>query len=355
MAFVGLVCGQVQGRYSRQRKDVTDRNERLQQQLRDLDSELVFLRQAKDELNRLVALRDREQSTLDTGLRWLSASPASMLARNTLSLLSKHTQLTDAAIYYRDSATGLFHREAMIGSEEDLPDQFDATEIPIACIALERKQTVTVPELLRAGAAMHSTQNYLAAVPLITCKEEVFGILLVTGMPFISFTTKSIGLLEIICQWAAGFIEIKDDSLGNYRLVKGTAESCKIYSADFFKHIVRVSTEAFQKQHSVASLVMFVARGSDKSFQAELEQTLAPNLRSGDYATDLGLEIPHLLVLLPLTGERGAGIFMDRVLGGWKNEEHQLLAFHCALEEEQDLTELLENAASAHHEDFASF
>jgi hypothetical protein len=35
-------------------------------------------------------------------------------------------------------------------------------------------------------------------------------------------------------------------------------------------------------------------------------------VRAGDFAAEMGWTHPHLVVLLPLTGERGAKIFMDR-------------------------------------------
>jgi len=351
---IGWLCGDLQERYAAKQRSAESRGDELEQRLKQIDQELVFLRQSKDELNRLIALRDREQSTLDTSLRWLSASPSAQLAENTLALLSRHTRLTDGALYYKDSETGFFHREALVGSPEHLPPHLNASDIALAKAAVETGKTMTAPSLLREEPSLAARQPYLAAVPLHTSNSEVFGVLLVTGMPFIAFNPKSIELMEIITHWAASFIELKDDAFGNYHVIDNGNDSRKIYQPDFFRHMVHLSVEAYQKQRTPSSLVLLVAPEAGKQFQTELENTIVQTLRAGDYATELEIPLPHLAVLLPVTGERGAHIFMDRVLAGWRHEEQPLQCHHALLSSEDDLSALIERAQIPLHENAAA-
>jgi hypothetical protein len=337
--ILGAMCGHLQIEFQRIRSAQTARNKDLAQRLQNLDDELSSLRQARDELNRMVALRDRERSSLDTGLRWLSASNPQHLARNTLQLLNRQTRVTDAAIYYLDRATGSMHREALLGHEEQLPPRFDPAKIEVARAALNKKGVVAVPELLSAGST--ARQDYLAAVPFVTGQGEPFGMLLITGMPFMAFTPKVIKLIELVCQWASSFIELKDESIGKYRFVEEAGESLKIYSPDFFSRVVRISAEAFQEQRVLSRLVLVCAPEAPMSLQPEMESVLMRLIRKGDYVSQFWLGAPHLVVLLPLTGERGSAIFEERVLSAWPRKDYELAVHQIALERESDLQTLL--------------
>ena len=336
---LGILCGAVQSKARSLHMVQLVRTAEFEQKLHQQENEVLLLRQAKEELERLLPVRAREQSALDAGLRWLSASPSQKLARHTLLLLNRQIRVTDAALYFFDGTSNLLHREAILGREDHLPPLLHPQDVGIARSALECKETVTVPELF--NLARSEPQNYLAAVPLLSSLSEPFGLLLVTGMPFMAFTPKSLATMDIVCRWAAGFIETKDQSLGRYRLVEGVGDNQKVYSPEFFHHLVRIAADAFQNQRTLATLVLLCASQAPSSFQGELEAILIRSLRLGDYAAQLDLEIPHLVLLLPLTGQNGAQVFIHRMLSAWRHPKHALRAFHISLEQEADLDVLL--------------
>ena len=334
----GIVCGEIRFRARARLLAAMVHNEELEQKLRHAEGEVVELRKAKEELDHLAALHFREQSTLDAGLRWLSAARSQKLARNTLLLLNRQARVTDAALYFFDDKSSLLHRESILGREDHLPPLLDPESVEIVRASLERKEPVTVPELRHL--AHSEPQNYLVAIPLISSRSEIFGMLLVTGMPFMAFTPKTLSIIGLICRWAASFIEIKDKTLGRYRLVHGVGDNQKVYSPEFFHHLVGISADAFQKQQTVSTLVLFFVPGAPQAFQDELESLLMRNLRTGDYAAQLDLDIPHLVLLLPLTGEQGADIFEKRMCAAWRHP-HRLKTLKVPVQQECDLAVLL--------------
>ncbi len=343
-----VLVGAVSGGFRPPRQSPSERS-RNEEALRLLNEEVLALRKSKGELDALMALRHREQSTLDSGLRWLSASHPQKLASNTLLLLNRQARVTDAALYYFESESGYLHREALIGREDHLPPRLNPYEIALAREALERGEIIAVPELARL--APEAPQHHLIAIPFQTGQCEPFGLLLVTGMPCLAFTPRAVQLLGIICKWAAGFIEIKDRSLGCYRIVEGSAASRKIYRPGFFRSLVRLSAEAFEKQQLRSTLVVYAVPTAPKSFQSALESALTPHFRTSDYPAQLDLEFPHLAVLLPLTNEHGACIAIERCLAAWQPSEHPnhpLEAYKILLKQEDDLAELLGRARARH-------
>ena len=73
---MGGIAGELFGWFRRERLQSEAQQEKLQTSVRQLDSDVNYLRGVKDELDRLVAARDGEVSALDTELRRLYATSA---------------------------------------------------------------------------------------------------------------------------------------------------------------------------------------------------------------------------------------------------------------------------------------
>jgi len=150
--------------------------------------------------------------------------------------------------------------------------------------------------------------------------------------------------IEFICRCASQMIELKDNSLGQYRLVEGCGENCRIYSPEFFKHVVATSCQTAGKQRLHPMIILFCSPGAPPAFQAEMERTLMRHLRSQDYVTQMDFEMPHLAVLLPVTAKDGASALIQRIRSAWFRTDYRLESHPLDLVEPGDMDRLVAKA-----------
>jgi hypothetical protein len=309
LVVLGGVCGEIQHAFRQRELQITTLHEHSAARLKKLDHDLYLLREAKADLERLLATRDSEVSTLDAELRRLFDCEGNDLYHGILLLLSRQARVSDAAIYRWKSET-ILQRRASIGSTQDLPEELDPQEIEMVATALKHKTAATVPEFWQSGGG--ASKKYLAAVPLMDSQDTTLGALLITGMPFIALNKKAVQLISLICRWAARVIEVRHCPRDTYRAAAGQ-ENQKIFSPAFFQRNLELALKSYQLHGLPSSIVHFFLPGLPKSEQARLESAVVANLRGVDFPAQLELPGPNLAVLLPLTGERGAHIFLERI------------------------------------------
>ncbi|WP_438483591.1 hypothetical protein [Oleiharenicola lentus] len=308
--FIGGIAGELFGWFRRERVQSEAQQEKLQTSVRQLDSDVNYLRGVKDELDRLVAARDGEVSALDTELRRLYATSADDLPVAVLQFLRRQVRLSDAALYRVDRSDGALQRIAFIGREAHLPASLARDASEIVQLALQRSSLVTLPEILQQREPA-ANEPLLLVAPLLNASGEVTAILVVTGMPFISFTAQTANLIELVCEWAGEVLDLAQGAAGRYRIVSGR-ENQRLFTRNHFEHLLQLALIAYQRHRLPSSVVIFSLPGAPASEQARFEQALISTVRAGDYAAELGRSEPHLAVLLPLVGERGANIFIER-------------------------------------------
>lgn len=305
---LGGLCGSVQSGFRKREDRVTRRNEVLEDRLKRLDGDLFLLREAKSELERLLATRDSEFSTLDGEVRRLFDSEGDDLYQNVLLVLNRQARATDAGLYRLESGDRLV-RMAVVGSRDRLPESMSVNEVEMVGLAVRNRTPVTIPEFWQQAKSVH--RDYLLVVPILDTAEEVLGVLVVTGMPFINLTRKTVHVVSLICRWAARVIELRSRSAGKYRVVGGV-EGQKIFTPGFFRKNLELAFDSFREQGQASCVVLFTAPGRPMTDQEALERLIMGTVRGGDLPVSLDLPVPHLAVLLPLSNERGAGIFVNR-------------------------------------------
>lgn len=312
--FLGGVAGELYGWFRRERAQAAAQLEKLQTSVRRLDADVRYLRGVKDELDRAVAARDGEISTLDAELRRLYGTTREDLPAATLQFLKRQVRLADAAIYTLESASDApssLRRVALIGRDLHLPATLERSASPMVRLALDRGSLVTLPELLQQREPP-TDENLLLVAPLRDAAGRTIALLAVAGMPFIGFNAQTANLIALICGWAGEVLDLATGAAaGRYRVVTGR-ESQRVFTRDHFRHLLALALEANQGHRLPSSVVVFTLRGAPASEQARFEQVLLGSIRAGDYAAELGQREPHLAVLLPLVGERGASIFLER-------------------------------------------
>jgi hypothetical protein len=201
MLAAGGVCGQIQHGFKSREILVTAQADRATERLKKLDSDLFLLREAKSELERLLATRDAELSTLDAEIRRLFDSEGDELWQDILLLLNRQARVSDAAIYKLTDQGRTLVRKGLLGSARSLDAQLAVADVEMAGLALKSKSAVTIPEFWQG--AVGAQRDYLMVVPLLDSREQPLALLIVTGMPFISLTKKTVYLVALICRWAA--------------------------------------------------------------------------------------------------------------------------------------------------------
>ena len=310
LVFIGALCGELFGWFRREHTQAEAQLEKLTTSVRRLDSDVRYLRGVKDELDRVVAARDGEVSALDTELRRLYASSAEDLPAEVLQFLKRQARLADAAIYAVSAPDQPLLRLAFIGRDTHLPASLPPAASPVVRLALDRNSLVTLPELLQRRDPPAGEPTLIAA-PLRDADGHVRALLVVTGLPFIAFTAQSANLIALICDWAGEALDLASGAAGRYRIVAGRGAQ-RVFIRDHFRHLLDLAFVAQERHRLTSSVVLFTLPGAPAAEQSRFESALLGAVRAGDYAAELGRPEPHLVVLLPLVGERGASIFTER-------------------------------------------
>jgi hypothetical protein len=306
---VGALCGELKRVARVREEELTAANHELRARVRRVDDDILVLRETKLELERLLVTYDAELSTLDADLRRLFDADREEIYRRLLLLLQQQVRVTEAAIY-RQAASGDLERVGLLGAGEGLPERLRDGDVEMVDLALKRRTLVSVPEFWdRPGGG---DRRHLLAMPLLDSQDEPLGAVLISRMPFMSLNRKSLRLLALSCRWAARIVEIRDPSEGTFR-ISGGPTGQRVYFADAFRHHVELADSTHRVHQLPSNIAVFRLPGESASRQGLLEQLVLKQVRAGDFAGELGLPDPHVAVLLTLTGERGAAIFVERV------------------------------------------
>jgi hypothetical protein len=321
LMFIGGICGEIQHAYRKKELQLASLNDHLGDRLKNLDAELSLLSEAKAELERMLATRDAELSTLDVEIRRLFESHKEELYQNILLLLNRYARISGAGLYVVEERSRLF-RKAILGPADLLPEQANWSDVEMVALAMKHKTVVTIPEFWQRPPEQH--QNYLIAAPLVVSNDKVLGVLLVTRMPFIALQEKTVHLVTLICRWAARVMELRRDAPAAYRAANGTHHE-RIFSLGFFRHNLELSYTSYRQHNLPSAVLVFTLAQPAPEDQHRLEEIILPSIRGADFPAQLELPLPNLAVLLPFSGERGARISIQRILSQWKrNSKSQL-------------------------------
>lgn len=313
----GFVCGEASHALRRRIAQLEVLDKHMRDRMHKLDKEVFLLKAAKDELDRIVASYHTDIATLDSEMRRLSQSRLPDLFPNFLLLLNRRCRITDAAIYSLQSDSSL-KREAIIGLDKYLPPTLKRDEIEIVRLSLEKKTFVAVVDVWNEN--IDSQEPHLCAIPLIDWENRPFACLVVSGMSFIAFREETVRMVELLCRWASEIFSVLGESKGAYQLLDNHP-NMRIFSSEYFRHAFETSIETQKKYDIESSVVLFEIPKEVGASQTQLERAIMPMLRTGDYPARLNDAHPSLSVLLPMTGERGAAIFIQRIMEHCKKLE----------------------------------
>ena len=347
LVLTGAVCGELQHFFNGEVKRLTDIQDTCEQRINKLDNELYFLREAKLEVDRIIASHDSGLSTLETEIRELYLVDDEHFYQKVLSLLNRRAHVTDAAVYLLQSNQQLL-RQAVIGNEKSLPQELAVHKVEMALLAIERKTAVSISEFWKRGATR--PEPYLICLPFLDADDNAITVLTITGMPFFSLNQKSVHLIALICKWASRVIQVKKAADGSYRLVDGVQKH-KIFTENILRRNLELASLSYQIHHLPSTLVFFSLPGMALSLQPAFEGAIISCVRAGDFAAQLNFGFPNLAVLLPLTGERLAQNGVTAALAQISKDtelsrsvEHRMFTLHESENGENLWQELLDYA-----------
>lgn len=309
---LGGIAGEIWLYFRRRIEQFRASEEVLRGKLHQLDADALILREAKDELDRITAARDGEISSLDAELRRLYACSLPELPEAILSLLKRQVRVTDAALYRVPDEWDLetkIERFGLMGSDERLPPELTVGENEMLHRALQVGSLVTLTEIL--DDAHPDGDAFLLVSPLAGMGGRPKAVLVVAEMPFIAFTPASADLIDLVSGWSGGVLEMSEGAEGRYRIV-ADREAQRIFFEPHFVHLVELAFESCSRHRLPSSVVELALPGETVERQSEFEKIVLGAVRSGDFVSHPDREYPVLRVLLPLAGERGTDIFIDR-------------------------------------------
>jgi hypothetical protein len=351
LVLTGGICGELQHFFNDKLKRLTEVQDTFQQRIKKLDNELYFLREAKVEVDRIIATHDSGLSTLDSEIRELYLIKDEHFFQQVLVLLNRQAHVADAAIYSIQPNHQLL-RQAVIGNAKFLPAVMALSEVEMALLAIERKTTVSISEFWRLGATR--PEPYLICLPFLDVDDNPAAVLTITGMPFFSLNRKSVHLITVICKWASRVIQVKKTANANFRLVDGV-EKHKIFTEKTLRRHLELASLSHQTHHLPSTLVYFSLPGMALTLQTAFERAVISCVRAGDFAAQLDFGFPNLAVLLPLTGERIAQHFTLAALAQLSKDaelagsvDHRMFTLDESENGDQLWQELLNHANATH-------
>lgn len=276
-------------------------NEYRQYRLDDFTRSFRLLQVSHNELELRVAGSNRSlRSTLLMLRRSLQEADTSQpnalatIAEQAMQIFSQYGAFTAAGIYYVDQEQAL--NLSPLASLGDMPALSREDVLLSAC--WKTKHTVSIrDQLLDEGANPSQLQ---VCVPLLDTEQNWVGVLAIAQIPFFSMTEQTLNLLTLLAGYIADVL--KSDSKA-IQLDDPRAQS-------FSEQLQRASLNT-QNYNLSAAVCAFEFHTEHAALRQLLEQS--------QRGLDLQLELTNnqerhlLLVLLPLTSEKGLLSYLERI------------------------------------------
>lgn len=301
LPLVGAICGEVQRFIS---KDVMRARIQLDQtsrRMRALDEQAFILAETKDELDRELALLNADAANLDYEIRRVLQSPPERFYEALLGVLGRKARLYEAAIYV---AGPLWQRATYFGVEEIWPEQSSFKDSPVVQAALAEGAMTTLPELWKNQPPC--LDDFLVVCPIGGTSQPA-ALLLVRSMPFSSMNARGMQIIETICRWISEFSGLQQRTAGLF-------DPRGLVGLEDFERMLELACLVQSRFQLTSSVLLICPTDPLESDPERMREAIEREVRLGDVRSVTGSPAPHMLLLLPLTGQRGAEICLARIV-----------------------------------------
>lgn len=246
----------------------------------------------------LLALAERFHEA-DPGIDVLTQRSSDLL-----SFLAAEGRVEQCALYRVDENNQVA-RQAMdfLGGQ---PSQTDVAANPMVRACLEQRCMISLKSEMANEAGIQAGQSILAVVPLIDVNDRIWAIVTVTEMPFVDFERGNLHLLAVLGGNLGDVIAEAYDRVP-------TDQALARYQ---FEQRLKRWTQ-YGARYRLSSLLMaYEIPGRVRGISNEaLSDVVYEQLRALDFAwtTDVGQDSQIIYVLMPLTPERGAAAYRERM------------------------------------------
>lgn len=301
LPLVGVVCGEMQRFISLDVMRARIQLDQASRRMRALDEQVFILAETKDELDRDLALLNADTANMDFEIRRVLQSPPERFYEALLGVLCRKARLYEAAIY---SANSSWHRAAFSGTPEAWPEHLEPGKSAVAASALKSGSIVTLPDVWADKPT--SPDDFLVACP-IGETDKPAALLVVRSMPFSSMNTRGMQIIETVCKWVSEFSGLQRRAVGFF-------DPRGFVSRQDFDRMLDLACEVQCRFQLISSVILIRPDPGVSADSEQIRAAVSGAVRIGDIVSHLDTEFPHILLLLPLTGLRGAEICRARIL-----------------------------------------
>lgn len=299
LPLVGLLCGEVRGVLYQDAARSGIQLRLASQRMRALDEQVFILGEAKDELDRELVLMNADSANLDYEIRRVLQSSPERFYEALLGVFCRKGRLYEAAIYVKGEP---WKRVAYAGTAEDWPEEKDFGHSGVVQKAMDNVMIATLPEVWEEQMA--EVDDYLVACP-IGDDVEPSGVLVVKTMDFFAMNARGIQTINIISQWVSEFS-------GMGKKARGFFDPRGLVPVGDFLRMLELACLVQRNFRLISSVILFRPVGGGEGSAEEILKSVKGVVRLGDTLSGLEGKGAHLLMLLPLTGKRGAEICAAR-------------------------------------------
>ena len=300
LPFVGMLCGEIRNVLYHDAARAGIKLKLATERLRALDEQLFILNEAKEDLDREISLMNADSANLDYEIRRVLQSSEERFFEALLGVFCRKGRLYEAAIYAKGAAS--WQRAAFAGTSEQWPESLNLQDSAVASKALHAGNIATLPEVWEGRP--FEADDYLLACP-IGDDAAPDAVLLVRTMDFFAMNERGVQTIRVIAQWVSEFSGLK-------KKTKGFFDPRKLVEIEDFNHMLDLAC-VVQKNFSLISSVIIFRNREDAHFTGEdILGVVKSAVRLGDTLSMWPGQTPHLMLLLPLTGRRGAEICATR-------------------------------------------
>ncbi len=297
--LVGLLCGEVRGALYQEAARSGIQFKLASQRMRALDEQVFILGEAKDELDRELVLMNADSANLDYEIRRVLQSSPERFYEALLGVFCRKGRLYEAAIYTKGEP---WKREAFAGVEADWPEKFDIGSSPVVGKAMANCKIATLPEMWESSPS--EVNDYLLACP-IGDDVEPNGVLVVKTMDFFAMNARGVQTIQIIAQWVSEFS-------GMGKKARGFFDPRGLVPIGDFGRMLELACLVQRNFRLISSVILFRAKGGEGGTSEDILKSVKGAVRLGDTLSTMEGKPAHIVMLLPLTGKRGAEICAAR-------------------------------------------
>ena len=334
--LIAMICGEFRDIWANRIEHLERSNNYRQARLEEFTRTYHLLKISHDRLEQANAGNRSSLRSAMLELRRIAQARGSVeeTAGALLDMVNNYCTVQSATVWKLEG-NRLRESIGQVGAQTTDADKL--TKDPLFVAALTNQMTASVDVHNAESTSGRKPGDPLVCVPLLDAYRETQAMLVVTQLPFFSFSERNLQLLTIICGAIADFLRPQEE----------IAASLPNDTAEFVMHTRRCYRDA--KTFDLSAAVLAI-EFKNETLAPALVETIRDETRGLDLVLEIdGGEHPALLLLLPLTRAAGLSKFLVR-FNSYIRERHNDNAAALGIELEQFLLD-----RDATPEDFDDF